>query len=236
MRAPLVMILATFGAATVLAGCSTQAATSTPSATASPPADNGVSALAANEILEKARTALGDAKSVRIKGSATEDNEEMEFDFKISGDDIVARIKGPDMTVEIIRIGADAYLKADAMWEALLQTQPQILNLIKGKYVKVNANDDRFKEFTDLTNPEQILTPEGNISKGDVKTINGTPAIGLVDEKDKSTLYVATVGEPLPLRVEDTTGNALDFTYDEAVAVTAPPAAEVVDARTIPGF
>jgi len=237
MRARLVMTLATLGAATFIAGCATPAGTPTPSATPSPTvADNGVSALAANEILEKAKTALGNAKSVRVKGSATEDNEKMEFDFKISGDDIGAQITGQGMTVEIIRIGADAYMKADALWEALLGAQPQILNAIKGKYLKINANDDRFKEFTKLTDPEEILKPEGNISKGAAKTINGTPAIGLVDEKDKSTLYIATVGEPLPLRVEDQTGNALDFTYDEAVTITAPPAAEVVDASTLPGF
>jgi hypothetical protein len=233
MRARLVMILATIGAATFVAGCTTPAGPPTPSPTL---ADNGVSALAANEILEKAKTALGGAKSVRIKGSANENHEKVEFDFKISGDDIDARISGPGMTVEIIRIGVDTYMKADALWEALLAGQPQILGVIKGRYVKINVNDDRFKEFTELTDPEEILTPEGNMNKGANRTINGTPAIGLVDEKDESTLSIATVGEPLPLRVEEPAGDTLDFAYDEAVTITAPPATEVVDASTLNGF
>jgi hypothetical protein len=237
MRARLVMILVTIGAATFVAGCASRAGTPTSSATSPPTrADNGVSALAANEILEKAKTALGDAKSVRIRGSATEGNDQVDFDFKISGDDIDARISGQGMTVEIIRIGADAYMKADALWEALLAGQPRILSVIKGRYVKINVNDDRFTEFTELTDPEEILDPEGNMSKGEVKAINGTPAIGLVDQKDRSTLSIATVGEPRPLRVEEPAGNTLDFAYDEAVTVSAPPAAEVVDASTLNGF
>jgi hypothetical protein len=237
MRARLVVVLAALGAASFVAGCATQTGGTTPSASPSPTvADNGVSALAANEILEKAKTALGNAKTVRIKGSATEDGDKMEFDFKISGEDVAAVISGGGLTLELIRVGPDAYLKADALFETLLGGQPQVLNLIKGKYVKVPANDERFKEFTQLTDPNEILKPEGNISKGQTKTINGTPAIGLVDDKDKSTLYIATVGEPLPLRVEDETGNGLDFTYDEAVTVTAPPTDQVVDATQIPGF
>jgi hypothetical protein len=237
MRARLVVVLAALGAATFVAGCATQGGSATPSATPSPtPADNGVSALAANEILEKAKTALGNAKSVSIKGSATEDGEKMEFDFKISGEDVAAVISGGGLSIELIRVGTDAYLKADALFETLLSGQPQVLNLIKGKYVKVPANDERFEQFTQLTDPDEILKPEGNISKGQTKTINGTPAIGLVDDKDKSTLYIATVGEPLPLRVEDEAGNGLDFTYDESVTVTAPAADQVVDASQLPGF
>jgi hypothetical protein len=237
MRARLVLVLAALGAAALVAGCATQGSGSTPSSTPSPTvADNGVAALAANEILERAKTALGNAKSVHIKGSATEDGEKMEFDFKISGEDVAASITGQGLTVEIIRVGPDAYMKADALFETLLGGQPQVLNLIKGKYLKIDATDERFKQFTELADPEEILKPEGTVTKGQPKTINGTPAIGLVDDKDKSTLYIATVGEPLPLRVEDEAGNGLDFLYDEAVTIAAPPADKVVDASTLPGF
>jgi hypothetical protein len=236
MRARLVMVLAALGAAAFVAGCAnTPGATTTPTPTTAAN-DNGVSALAANEILERAKTALGDAKSVRIKGSATEAGDKMELDFKISGEDLGATISGGGLTMEIIKIGTDVYMKADSLWETLLGGQPQILNLIKGKYLKIPATDERFKQFTQITDPNELLKPEGNLSKGQTKTINGKPAIGLVDDKDKSTLYISTVDEPLPLRVEDESGNGLDFTYDETVTVTAPPAAEVVDASTLPGF
>ena len=236
MRARLVMVLAALGAAAFVAGCAnTPGGSTTPTPT---PIinDNGVSALAANEILEKAKTALGDAKSVRIKGSATEAGEKMELDFKISGEDLSATISGSGLSMEIIKIGTDVYMKADSLWETFLSGQPQVLALIKGKYLKIPATDERFKQFTQITDPDELLKPEGNLSKGQTKTINGKPAIGLVDDKDKSTLYISTVDEPLPLRVEDESGSGLDFTYDEAVTVTAPPAAEVVDASKLPGF
>jgi hypothetical protein len=230
------MVIAAVGAAALVAGCATQGSGTSPTPSPSV-ADNGVSAMSANEILEKAKTAVGAVDSFHMKGAALEDAEKVELDFQVKGDDVGGSMTVSGMTIEIIRVGNDAYIKADTLFQTLLGSQPQLLNLIKGKYVKVNAADERFKQFTQISNPEELLKPEGTVSKGEAKTINGKQAIALIDDKDKSKLYIATVGEPLPLRIEDESGaNGLDFTYDETVTITAPPADQVVDASQLPGF
>jgi len=236
MRARLVMVIAAVGAAALVAGCATQGSGTSPTPSPSV-ADNGVSALSANEILEKAKTALAGVDSFRMKGAALEDNEKIDIDFKVKGDDVGGTMSFQGMTLEIIRIGNDAYIKADALFQTLLGSQPQLLNMIKGKYLKVNASDERFKQFTQISNPEELLKPEGTVTKGEAKTVNGKPAIAIIDDKDKGKMYIATVGDPLPLRIEDESGaNGMDFTYDETITVTAPPTDQVVDASTLPGF
>jgi len=234
MRARLVTTLTALAtAASLVAGCAQ--GTTTPQATPTP-TDNGISALTADQILEKAKAALGAADNYRVKGSASEDNEKVSIDFKIAGDNVAGTVAVQGTTIDIVRIGNDAYLKADALWQMMLAQQPQALALIKGKYVKVPANDDRFKEFTSITDPETLLKPEGTPTKGEPKTVNGKQTITLVDSKDNGKLYIATVGEPLPVRLEDSSGNGVDFTYDETFTVTAPDASQVVDASTLPGF
>jgi hypothetical protein len=70
---------------------------------------------------------------------------------------------------------------------------------------------------------------EGTPSKGETKTINGVPAIGIVDSQDKSIVYVATQGDPVPLQIDDGKGNTADFTYTSVPEIKAPDAANVID-------
>jgi len=45
--------------------------------------------------------------------------------------------------------------------------------------------------------------------------------------------YIATVGEPLPLRIEAPDGTGVDFGYHESITVSAPAASEVVDSSAL---
>ena len=71
--------------------------------------------------------------------------------------------------------------------------------------------------------------------------MNGVPSVGLVSSgKDGGTLWVATTGEPHPVRIEPSAQSgergALDFTgYGESVTVEPPPADLVVDVSKLPG-
>src|SRR5262249_29717461 len=131
--------------------------------------------------------------------------------------------------LEIIGVGSDIYLKApDDFWSSQVPAAQAstLLALIKGKDVKVDGKNATFSELTDAFKPENILKPDGTLSKGDTKTIDGTPAIALVDSKTGSKLYIATTGDPVPLSLEDTAaggGGTLQFKeYNVPVMVTAP--------------
>jgi hypothetical protein len=226
--------------AALLGGCATATPPATPP-TSTGPADNGVSALAAADILTKAQTALGAAKSYHMVGSATQDGQTVALDLKFQGKDVAGTIGLGAVRLEIIGIGNDVYIKApDDFWASQVPAAQAstVLALIKGKYVKVDGKNASFSELTDNFKPENLLKPEGTVSKGDTKTIDGTPAIALVDSKGGSKLYVATVGDPVPLSIEDssTSGGTIQFKeYNVPVTITAPDASQVFDLKALMG-
>src|SRR6185436_1918283 len=88
-----------------------------------------------------------------------------------------------------------------------------MVSMLADKYVKVDATNESFSALTETFDVSEIVKADVKATKATPTIINGTPAIGLVSSDQKSTLYIATVGEPTPLRVEGTPGQGgLDFT------------------------
>lgn len=234
MRARLVLIPLALSAA-LIAGCANQGSDPAPTPTPTP-SDNGVAALSAEEIHTKAKEALGKAEAFQVKGSVESEGQKITVDLRVSGEDAAGTLDVGNMKFEVMGIGNDGYLRADDALQALLAGQPALQAIVKGKWLKFSMDDERFgnfaKEFAKVKDPNEILKYKGPITKGETKTINGTPAIGIVDA-DKSTLYVATVGEPLPLQIENADGSVTTFTYDPNVKVTPPAASETVDASLL---
>jgi hypothetical protein len=226
-------------AAALLAGCATNN-TTTPAAT-TPPAGNGVAALSADEILTKAKAALTAAKSYHVKGQATSGGSLFKADLAFAGKDFGGTVQIQNIPLEIISVSDGLYLKStDAFWASILPPAQQALAAgFKDKYVKVNPAVPAFAALKDSFDGASMLTPDGTVSKGDTKTINGVPAIGLVDSKNKSVLYIATEGEPFPVRQEGGEGgptDVIDFTEFNATAnVKAPAAANVIDLTSFTG-
>jgi hypothetical protein len=226
-------------AAALLAGCAAKTDSAAP-ATTTAPAGNGVAALSADEILAKAKTALAAAKSFHVKGEETSSGSKTKVDLKFSGKDFSGTVEAEGLTLELLSIGNDLYLKApDAFFASLIPaSQQSALAAIKGKYVKVDSTNAAFSGLKDTFKTDDMIKPEGTLSKGTAKTVNGVPAIGLVDSKDKSILYVATEGEPYPVRKEggDGTTQAIDFTeFNATVDLKAPAAADVFDLKSVMG-
>jgi len=223
-------------AAALVAGCG--GATSSSSApTASPtPSSNGVADLPPTEILAKAKAALKGADSVHLKGAGGTGSERVEFDIKYTrsnGSAGTVAIAGQQL--EIIQTAGTAYVKADAAFWQSQTGSSEIAKLLGGKYLSGPANDPKLKDlaaFGDLQSfADQLLKPEGKITKGEQKTIRGIATIGLVDNSSNGgTLYIATVGEPYPIQVSSTKDGTLDFLeYGEPVEITAPPAEQTID-------
>jgi hypothetical protein len=238
MRARLVLVPMAL-ASTLLAGLVAGCATSTPStsATTAKP-DNGVSALAAADILSKAKAALSAASSFHAKGDMTEEGQTTSIDVIVSGTKGKGTLTTSGVTFELIKIDNDVYLKApDDYWKTVIPSgQEAALLLFKGKYVKVDATNPQFAGLTTVFDPNEMLKPEGTVSKGEVGTTGGTPTVTLIDDKDGSKLFIATTGEPLPIRIENKTQGAVDFTdFNAATDIQAPSADQVFDLKALMG-
>ena len=86
----------------------------------------------------------------------------------------------------------------------------------------------------------QLLSSQRNVTKGAKKAIHGMEAVALVEPgKDGGTMYIATRGEPYPLRLTSNTPSepgAIDFVdYGAPVSFAAPPADQVVDTSKLTG-
>ena len=230
MRARLALV-PLVAAAALLGGCGTQSVDTTATST---PASNGVEAQSADEILAQAKAALIAAKSFHVKGDMSDQGLTAKVDFKVSGSDIAGTVEMQGASIEMIKVGNDLFVKApDNFWANLDPSRS--FAALKGKYAKADMTFAAFATLAKTFTPDEILKVEGTASKGGSKTINGNPAIGVVDTKDKSVVYVATKGEPLPVALDSDGGKneALLIEHGQPVEIKAPPAAQVVDLKSL---
>jgi hypothetical protein len=251
MMRPVRLLVAVPAAVLLAAGCGDDTTagsgspvpTSSASASASAPAGNGVAALTADEILKKATAALQSAGSVHIKGQGGSATERFAIDLRYSDGNSTGTLGVQGKTIDLRKVGQSVYLKGDReFWMGI--GGEGAAQLLTGKWLKTPLTDKRFSGLSELTDldkaAEGILDPDGTITKGGQKTINDVPCVGLVSSgKDGGTLWVATEGEPYPVRLEPSASSgeqgALDFTeYGEKFTVQTPPAEQVVDVSKLP--
>lgn len=201
------------------------------------PTDNGISVLAPDEALQRATAALKGAKSYRLKGNLDVDGTRMGLDFRVSGTDLGGRLSVDDGKAELLSVAGQKYVQADKkFWvkAAGPDAGNNMVKLVGDKWAKVPEKNKDFADVFSAANIDKLLKPGGTLTKGETKDIEGVKTIGLVDKSaNGGTLYVATTGQPYPIRVEgtDTAKDQIIFsdfgaTFDD---LKAPPAAEVVD-------
>lgn len=198
------------------------------------PAGNGVDKLSAEEISKKAMEALKERKIFNLKGNVKDDGDTVALDLTISDRNVAGKVDIEGVPVQLVSVGDDLYIKGlDRMLAALIP-DATALAALKDKYVKVNGKDGLFAAYAEMADPDQFIDfTEGTFTKGEAKTVNGVPAIALIDDS-KAVLYVATEGEPLPLQIAGPDGvDVLNFSYEGLAPVKAPDAANVVDISTL---
>jgi hypothetical protein len=222
-------------AATLLTGCQ-RGDTQEPGPVG--PTDNGVSTLAADEILDRAKTALRQATSYRAKGNGSSDGQKMSLDFRVSGTDLGGALTMDGASIEVLSVAGQQYMRPDEKFWANIagpEKAGEVAKLMGDKWVRVPDDDKNLGGLFDIANVDNLLKPDGTLTKGETKDIDGVKAIGLVDSGgEQGTLYVATIGEPYPLRLvsrNTADGGQVDFTdfgatFDD---LKAPAEAEVID-------
>lgn len=249
---PIRVLMAVSAAALVAAACGDDSTTGTgapaqasgsaaPSSAASSSAAGGeIAALDAPEILTRAKAAFTKAESVRLAGGGDTGGQKFTIDMRYAtAGNAIGSVSNGGQKIELRRIGQTVYLKADkAFWSQTAGAAAA--ELLGGKYLKAPLTDPKVAQLATFTDKNafisEVLDPEGSVTKGEVKDVRGTPAIGLIDKSKDSggTLYVATTGEPLPLQLSPAAGGGdsgqLDFLdYGKGVEVPVPPAAETID-------
>ncbi|MBW5481317.1 hypothetical protein [Streptomyces bambusae] len=227
------------------------AASATPSPTPTPEPFAGMTP---DQIADKALDTTKAANSLKAKGSSIEKGEKTPTDFDVAvaanGDcEGTATMKGANATVR--KVGTTGYMKGDAkLWDTVLKEdnvpaaqRTTVVELLKGRWVKVPADDageEDFCDTDDLTQPAEKqksgLTKGANAEVGGKRTVvlsKTTPAGETV------TFHVAAEGEPYLLKFSVEGGKDprwVEFReFNAPVTVTAPSADETVDPDKLRG-
>jgi hypothetical protein len=197
---------------------------------------NGIEDLEATEILDQVTEAVDGATSVHLVGEQTHAGSAIGLDLRMSGDgDAAGSVTNAGVTIELILADGTTYFSAgEDFWAG--QLGPELAAEVGDKFVEVPASDDSFGDFGNFdVFFSDLLKPEGDVGKGDESTVEGVPALILVDTDDDGELYVSMQGEPLPLKVssQQDESEMVFLDWNEEVVVDAPADADVVDLESL---
>jgi hypothetical protein len=197
--------------------------------------DNGIESKSIPEIVSAVKTAAKGASSVHLAGTVNDSGKSLRLDLHlVAGKGGQGTMAENGFTVQIVRIGDKAYFKGDkAFWSHFGGAAAAAL--FDGKWIEAPANgSSQLAGLTPLTNLTAFFNavfagPNDKLKKGTTATVDGQPAFSIIDPtSDGGTLYVATTGEPLPLKLVGPKSDSGSITFSEwnqPVTLTAPKGA-----------
>jgi hypothetical protein len=203
--------------------------------------DNGVSSKSAAEILAASRAAVQSASSVRITSKYRVGPIADTLEGSLAKNGSRARVDVLGSTVEAIRINDTLYIKGNRKFNYHLE-QKLGVKVPAGVWLKGPAAGvlSNVGTATDI-HVEVLLLLSGNgpVTKGTATTIAGQPAITVKRTQQpqklyEGTLYIATTGQPYPLKLTKTgkeTGQTTFSNWNDPIDVSAP--ANAVDIRQL---
>ncbi|MET8679213.1 hypothetical protein ABZW18_16970 [Streptomyces sp. NPDC004647] len=197
------------GLAAVLVGCG--GAAEDPDA-----GTNGVGKLSAAKIESKSRKAVDGAEAVRLSGSLVTKGRTYKLDMRLKGGPKgggTGQLSTKGSTFELLRVGDELYLKADAdFWASQKGGEPSrsdsaAASKLDDKYVKVPSGDSAYKQLSGFTDMdlllEGLLGLHGKRATGDRGTVGGVRTIRITGgEGAGGSLDVSLEGTPYPLRLQ----------------------------------
>ncbi|MEU1213995.1 hypothetical protein ABZ424_16530 [Streptomyces sp. NPDC005790] len=170
---------------------------------------NGVGKLTAAQIDKKARAAAGAADAVRLTGKLVSKGGTYTLNMQLSSKGGTGSVVSERNTFDLLRIGDELYLKADAgFWkdDKADDESDQAADKLRNKYVKVPEDDPTYQQMRGFTEKETLLDGllalHGKINKGARDTIGGVRTVQIMGGKGEGgALDVSLESTPYPLRV-----------------------------------
>ncbi|HEY0950087.1 hypothetical protein [Nocardioides sp.] len=229
--ARIAMAVVGFGAATLLTACGGGDG-------------DGFADKTADEIVETAKSDMGDLKAVKVTGSVTSDGEQLDIDLQASSEgDCTGTLGIAGGSTELLGVGGSMWMRPDeAFWRASAgDNADAVITAVGDKWVVLPESDDSFQTFCDV---DQLLdellkedeSDDSTYSKAGTEDVDGdkTVKIDNEDPEDGTSTGYVLVDEPHYLvKIEKTegadTGEVTFSEFDEEFDVEAPGDDEVVD-------
>jgi hypothetical protein len=220
-RLPFAAALCLFLTASILAGCG-----------GSSSSGNGVESKSPEQIVEAAKAASAQAKSVHINGTIRSSGKPVSLDMELlAGKGGKGKISQEGFTIQLIQVNGAVYINGSAAFYNHVGGAAAA-QLLQGKWLKAPANSGELASLAELTNLSKLLdsalASHGKLSKGSTTTIEGQKAVAIEDTTKGGTLYVAATGTPYPLEIAKSggeSGKVLLNRWDKPVSLSAPAGA-----------
>ncbi|MGW7386409.1 hypothetical protein [Streptomyces sp. NPDC054794] len=204
---------------------------------------NGVGKLAPDKIQSKTRAAADSVAAVHLSGTVVTSGHTYKLDMRLKQDGGIGSVTAEGATFQLLRVGEQLYLKADAeFWShedgaaGGKGSDKATAGKLDGKYVKVPQADPAYKKFSGFTDKDLLLdgllTLHGTLATEGHHEQSGTRTIRITGDKGSGgTLDVSLVGKPYPLRLVRGGGaGTLGFSeWGMDFTVKKPPSDETVD-------
>jgi hypothetical protein len=197
----------------------------------------------ADDIVASAKADMGELEAVRVSGSLTSDDQQIEVDIQVGSDgDCTGSIGVGDGTAELLGVDGTTWMRPDkAFWQNAAGGQAAaIINLVGDKWVVIPTQDESLNQFCDVDGLlEQLLENDDDsstYSNAGTDEVDGEEVVKIDNEDEEegtSTGYVL-VGEPHYLvKIEKTegeeTGSVAFSDFDVTFEVEAPADEDVID-------
>jgi hypothetical protein len=193
---------------------------------------NGVADKSPDQILEASKTAAKEADSVHIEGSILSKGKPIALNMQLlAGKGGKGTISQEGFTIALIQTNGAVYINGSAAFYRHV-AGPAAAQLLQGKWLKAPAGSGELASLASLTDLSTLidtaLANHGTLTKGHTTTIEGQPAIALLDAAKSGALYVATTGKPYPLQITKAgaeKGQVSFNRWNQPVTLTAPSGA-----------
>jgi hypothetical protein len=189
---------------------------------------NGVARRTPNQIVAAASRAIELAHSVHVVGSVVDNGIQVRLDLHLSrGHGGQGEVSENGLGFRLISTGRVLYIQgSDAFWSHF--GGASATRLFRGKWLKA-PDAGQFGTLGRLATTQglvgQLLSRHGKLFRAGRTTVDGQPAVGVVDRTQGGTLFVATTGKPYPLEVvkRGADGGFVRFTdFNQPVTITIP--------------
>jgi hypothetical protein len=230
----------------LVAGC--QGGTDTPAAPAASVAatatSNGIEALTAEQIMDRAQVALKEAPSFTFDGHQEFGDLRPHAEYTAVGDDLSGTMRISDIeafrdaTAEILLVDGVQYIKPSRKyWELTAGDQDVdlIVETVAGRWVRIEESASSFNAIFGRTSLLEDLAL-GTPAKGAPAEVDGRPALTMNIKNPAGSARVVTAGEPYPVQWRigdnDVRLSEIGATFP---AIEAPAGDQIIDMAAVTG-
>jgi len=189
---------------------------------------NGIAAKTPAEIVAATKAAADSATSAHVAGSIVSGGSPITLDLDVASNGGRGQLALNGLGFELIQTGGTVYIKGSSAFYRHIGGAAAA-QLLQGKWLKAPATTPEFASISSLTDLHRLvdatLASHGTLVKTATTTVAGKRVVGVTDQSQGGTLYVATTGKPYPVQIAKGGAGGGTLTFDrwnQTVSITPP--------------